>query len=79
MRALASAPDHALPRREAADAVGRSAAAGALGDAIDPRLIHVASEDLEREGLVHLDGDKLRLGPNVGREAGSGRRLQSAG
>jgi len=79
VRALASAPDHALSRAEVAVAVGRSAAAGALGDAVDPRLIQVASEDLEREGLVHPDGDKLRLGPGAGPEAGSGRRLQSAG
>jgi A/G-specific adenine glycosylase len=79
VRALASAPDYALSRLEAADAVGRSAAAGALGEAVDPWLIQVASEDLEREGLVHLNGDKLRLGPGAGRGVGPGRRLQSAG
>jgi A/G-specific adenine glycosylase len=70
VRALASAPDHALSHVEAADAVARSAAAGALVDAVDPRFIQAAIEGLEREGLVHLDGENLRLGPNVGREAG---------
>ena len=79
VRALALAPDHALSRTEAAVALGRSAAPGALGDAVDPGLTQVAIEDLEREGLAHLDRDTLRLGPMAGGEAGSGRRLQSAG
>jgi len=79
VRALALAPDHALTRLEVAVAVGRSAATGALVDAVDPRLTQAAIEGLEREGLAHLDGEKLRLGPNVGREAGPRRRLQSAG
>ena len=79
VRALASAPDHALSSVEVAAAVGRSAAAGALGDAVDTRLIQAATEDLEREGVAHMDGDKLRLGPGADREACPGRRLQSAG
>ena len=79
VRALASAPDNSLSRGEAPGAIDRAAGPGALGEAVDQELARVAIEDLEREGLAHLDGDILRLGPSAGCEPGSGRRLQSAG
>jgi A/G-specific adenine glycosylase len=77
LRALASAGDHSISRGEAPRALADVAPRGALGDTVDPPLIGRAIEDLAREGLVHLDGDRLRLGPATGREGPVSRRLQS--
>jgi A/G-specific adenine glycosylase len=51
IRALVAAPNHELTRADAMHATSDS--------------VHVesAAEELEREGLIHTDGDSLRLGP----------------
>lgn len=77
LQALASAPDHSIARREMPVALADAAPAGTLGDAFDPRLARRATEDLARDGLAHLDGDRLRLGPGTGGEERGSRRLQS--
>ena len=78
LRALASADDHSISHRDAPHALADAAPRGALGDTVDPRLIGRAIEDLAHDGLAHLDGDRLRLGPGAGREGHPPRRLQSA-
>jgi len=79
LRALASTDDHSISRREAARALAEAAHRGALGDTVHQRLIARAIEDLAQEGLVHVDGDRLRLGPGAGREGPLSRRIQSPG
>jgi A/G-specific adenine glycosylase len=51
IRALAAAPNHELTRTQAMDQ---------LTDSIHAES---AADELEREGLLHSDGDQLRLGP----------------
>jgi A/G-specific adenine glycosylase len=63
LRALASAPNHALPQAQVPSALRRFAAAGALTRGLDRRRVGTAILGLERDGLAHLDGRTLRLGP----------------
>jgi A/G-specific adenine glycosylase len=51
IRALAAARDHELPRADATRAISAEG------------QVEVAIAELEREGLLHTDGDRLRLGP----------------
>jgi A/G-specific adenine glycosylase len=51
IRALAAAPNHELTRTQAMDKLADSLHAEG------------AADELEREGLLHSDGDRLRLGP----------------
>jgi A/G-specific adenine glycosylase len=51
IRALAGAPNHELTRTQAIDQLADSFQAES------------AANELEREGLLHSDGDRLRLGP----------------
>jgi hypothetical protein len=51
IRTLAAAPNHELTRIQAMDQ---------LEDSIHAEN---AADELEREGLLHSDGDRLRLGP----------------
>ena len=55
IRALAAARDHELTRADATRAIS------------DKGLVESAIAELEREGLLHTDGDRLRLGPAVSR------------
>jgi A/G-specific adenine glycosylase len=68
LRALASAPGHSIGRNGLVNALAASAPKGALGDTILPRLAERAVEDLAREGLVHVDRDRLRLGSDRSRK-----------
>jgi len=63
LRALAAASEHALPRSDVSSAMTRHSSAGGLNGAFDAQRIQVAIEGLERDGLVHADGQTLRLGP----------------
>jgi A/G-specific adenine glycosylase len=79
LRALASAPGRSLSGDDLPMALAGAAAAGALGDAVDPRLVRQAVDDLAREGLAHRDGDLVRLGPPAVRRVQPAGRLQSPG
>jgi len=74
MRALAAAPEYAL-RIDATRARTPSVAAPeALDGRLEPRLMQEALEGLERDGLAHLDGSLLRLGPRPARGSSGGPR-----
>jgi A/G-specific adenine glycosylase len=77
LRALASATDHSILRDAMPVALTGAAPAGTLGDKVDARLARRAIGDLAREGLAHLDGNRLRLGPATVSEERESRRLQS--
>ena len=79
LRALTSAPDHSITVREAPVALAGTAATGALGGAVDPRLARRAIEGLVHDGLAHLDGRWLRLGPALPAKGDASRRIQSPG
>jgi A/G-specific adenine glycosylase len=64
LRALAAAPDHALELADALGAMATHAAAGAFAARADPILVDAAIAELVREGLSHIDGTALRLGPS---------------
>jgi A/G-specific adenine glycosylase len=63
LRALAAAPDHALELANAHGAMATHAAAGAFAGRVDPLLVDAAVAELVREGLSHIDGSAIRLGP----------------
>ena len=63
LRALAAASEHALRRSDVPSAMTSYGSVGGLAGAFDPQQVQVAIEGLERDGLVHADGQTLRLGP----------------